>query len=153
MVVQLGLLAVLTVAAAGSGWFAGGYLQDLQPVLKDDTPAGVKPQEKGEAEDGASPEEAVAPVLVPIDPITINLAEPSEVWLRTELQLLMADATDPVMPLVIHQDLVAYLRTLKLRQIESPSGFQHVKADLLERANIRANGKVKDVLVSTFLFE
>lgn len=153
MVVQLGMLAVLSVAAAASGWFAGGYLESLQPVVADNGPDGIKPEKKVAVEEGAKSEEVAAPVLVTIDPITINLAEPRDVWLRTELKLLIEAGSDPVMPMVIHQDLVAYLRTLKLRQIEGPSGFQHVKADLLERANIRANGKVKDVLVSTFLFE
>ncbi len=53
----------------------------------------------------------------------------------------------------IHQDLLAYVRTLKLHQIEGASGYQHLKADLDERATLRSGGHVKQVLVRTMLLE
>ncbi|EHK52231.1 flagellar basal body-associated FliL family protein, partial [Allomesorhizobium alhagi] len=53
----------------------------------------------------------------------------------------------------IHQDLLAYLRTVKLHQVEGASGFQHLKADLEERAKIRSGGHVKQFLIRTLLFE
>ena len=45
------------------------------------------------------------------------------------------------------------MRTVKLHQIEGASGFQHLKADLEERAAIRSDGHVKQVLIRTLLFE
>ena len=59
----------------------------------------------------------------------------------------------PELPELIHQDLLAYLRTLKLHQIEGASGFQHLKADLEERAAISSGGHVKQLLIRTLLFE
>ena len=53
----------------------------------------------------------------------------------------------------IQQDLLAYVRTLKLHQIEGASGYQHLKADLEERAALRSGGHVKQVLVRTMLLE
>jgi len=53
----------------------------------------------------------------------------------------------------IHQDLLAFLRTLKMYQVEGASGYQHLKADLQERAAIRSDGHAKDVLIRTLLFE
>ena len=40
-----------------------------------------------------------------------------------------------------------------MHQIEGASGYQHLKADLDERARIRSDGHVKQVLVRTLLFE
>ena len=53
----------------------------------------------------------------------------------------------------IHQDLLAFVRTVKMHQIEGASGFQHLKADLGERASIRSGGHAKAVLIRTLLFE
>ena len=53
----------------------------------------------------------------------------------------------------IHQDLLAFVRTVKMHQIEGASGFQHLKADLEERASIRSGGHAKQVLIRTLLFE
>ena len=53
----------------------------------------------------------------------------------------------------IHQDLLAFRRTVKMHQVEGDSGYQHLRADLQERAAIRSGGKVKEVLVRALLFE
>lgn len=45
------------------------------------------------------------------------------------------------------------MRTVKLDQIQSASGFRHLKSDLEERADIRSDGRIKRVLIKTFLFE
>ena len=60
---------------------------------------------------------------------------------------------EPPLIEAVHQDLLAFVRTLKMHQIEGASGFQHLKADLEERAAIRSDGHVKNVLIRTLLFE
>jgi flagellar FliL protein len=42
---------------------------------------------------------------------------------------------------------------VKLAQVEGASGFQHLKADLEERAAVRSGGKVRKILIRTLLFE
>ena len=42
----------------------------------------------------------------------------------------------------IAEDIVAYLRTVPLAQLEGPSGFLHLREDLNDRARIRSGGKV-----------
>jgi flagellar protein FliL len=54
---------------------------------------------------------------------------------------------------LIHQDLLAYMRTVKVHQIQGASGFQHLKADLAERAASAARALVRDVLIRTMLLE
>ena len=45
------------------------------------------------------------------------------------------------------------IRTVKMHEIEGASGFRHLKEDLEERAAIRSDGHVKQVLIRTLLFE
>ena len=89
-----------------------------------------------------------------LPPITTNLAAPSDIWLRLELNVVLDEPPDdPGLADTIHQDLLAFVRTVKMHQIEGASGFQHLKADLAERASIRSDGHVKAVLIRTLLFE
>lgn len=147
LVVQLAVLLALTAATAGAGWFFGGML-------------GAIPDPEGAAEaaheGGHSGTVEAAPVdlrVFPLETITTNLADPVDVWVRLELALVFAERSDPELAEIIHQDILAYLRTVKARQIEGPSGFQHLRSDLDERARVRSDGKVRQVLIRTMLFE
>jgi flagellar FliL protein len=167
IVVQLGLLLIMTAVAAGIGWFSGGYLNGTVPHEQasdanaapakegghDAKDAGHGEAKEGEGEHG----EAAAngnPLVLTLAPITTNLAAPSDVWLRLELNIVLdAPPVDAELADTIHQDLLAFVRTVKMHQIEGASGFQHLKADLAERAAIRSDGHVKAVLIKTLLFE
>lgn len=143
LVIQLAVLLVLTVLAAGSGWFFGGMLGAI--------PA---PEEPPAPQAGGDHDEPVAALRVfPLETITTNLSDPTEIWVRLELALVFADQPDPELAEIIHQDLLAYLRTVKARQIEGASGFQHLRADLNERARVRSDGRVRQVLIRTIIFE
>ena len=152
LIVQAAVLLVMTAAAVGGGWFAGGYLgkEAGQEVATAAEPAAAA---EGGEEVKAGEEAPANPLLVPLEVMTTNLAAPSKVWARLELSLLLDEPLSQDMVETIHQDLFAYVRTLKLHQIEGASGFQHLKADLEERARIRSDGHVKQILVRTLLFE
>lgn len=140
--VQLGVLLALTLGAGGVGWLTGGYLNGEieQP------PAVV-----GEAVETG---QAAPANIVDLAPITTNLAVPEAVWVRLELSLVFDQPLeDQTLPDTIQQDILAYIRTVKLMQVQGASGYQHLKSDLLERAGIRSNGLVKDILIRTMLFE
>lgn len=151
LVVQLMLLVLLTGAALGTGWLTGTLLTGNETPVKgsgqqidadrtyDDIPGS----------DGA----AEGLHIFRMETITTNLADPTDVWARMELALVFNETPDPVLAERIHQDFLAYLRTVKARQIAGASGFQHLKTDLEERARIRSDGRVKQILVRTLLFE
>lgn len=163
IVVQLGLLVVLTLAAAGMGWLSGGMLEqgeagDAPANAGHAAPAadahGGGGGGHGEAKEGEHGAEApVNPLIVQLPIMTTNLAAPSEVWVRMEASLLLDSPQPEELAGQIHQDLLAYMRTLKMHQIEGASGFRHLREDLKERAAIRSDGHVKDVLIKTLLFE
>lgn len=156
MMVQIGVLLSLTVAAAGIGWLSGTFLDNGQGAKTEH----AAPTEKGAAghEGGDAGSHEAAPAaqsnVVDIPAITTNLAVPDTIWMRLELSLVFdRPPEDPELVNLIHQDLMAYIRTVKLMQIEGPSGYQYLKSDLLERAAIRSKGLVKNILVRTMLVE
>ncbi|MES0162543.1 flagellar basal body-associated FliL family protein [Mesorhizobium sp. C268A] len=93
------------------------------------------------------------PTLVQLAPITTNLASPADTWIRLEASVVYDAPQPPELTESIHQDLLAMVRTLKMHQIEGASGYQHLKADLEERAAIRSGGHAKQVLIRTLLLE
>ncbi|TIX41693.1 MAG: flagellar basal body-associated FliL family protein [Mesorhizobium sp.] len=134
LVVQFAMLLAVTVAAVGMGWLSGGYLKGSE-----------KPAEPGK--------EVAGPALVQLAPITTNLASPAEVWIRLEASVFYDTPQPAEMTEQIHQDLLALVRTLKMHQIEGASGYQHLKADLEDRAAIRSGGHAKQILIRTLLLE
>lgn len=169
MVIQIAVLLVMSIAAAGIGWVSGGILRsDLPPADPAAAEAAAAAASHGEASGGhgeasgghgeaAEGEEAAAPanpLVLPLPPITTNLAAPSDIWVRMELDIVLgAPSTDPNLVERVHQDLLAFIRTVKMHQIEGASGFQHLKTDMEERAATRSDGLVKMVLIKTLLFE
>lgn len=163
LVVRAGVLAVLTLAAAATGWFSGARLgSGTAPKPAAEAPAAPAASGKENGKNDAVPhgggnDEDAPPLLRPgvvqLQPITTNLAAPSNIWIRLEIAVVFDGDTDPAIADAIHQDLMAYVRTLSLPQIEGASGFQHLRADLEERAAIRSGGRVKKILIRTLLFE
>ena len=166
IIVQIAVLLVMTGAAVGIGWLSGSYLNSTAPqetAAADPAPAsahdagasgGHGEAKEGEGHEGEPEPGAGNPLVLNLGTITTNLAAPSDTWLRLELSIVLDKPTeDPLLAQAIQQDLLAFMRTVKLHQIEGASGFQHLKADLEERASIRTDGHVKAVLIRTLLFE
>ena len=148
LILQIALLAGLTVVAIGIGWASGFYLIDgQQPAAASEEHAVPK------AVEATLSEAHEAMGVVYLEPITTNLAGPNSTWVRIELALVFDGGIDLLMAQTVHQDILAYLRTVKMHQVEGASGFQHLRSDIEERAAIRSGGKVKDILVRTLLFE
>ncbi len=145
MVIQLGVLAVLSAAAIGTGWFVGSMMSGSIALAPEQAPA-VAVTETTTAEAGDI-------AIVHLEPITTTLAAPATMWARLEVSLVFRETADSTMAEAVHQDLFAYMRTVKSHQIEGASGYQHLRADLLERADIRSAGAVKDILVRTLILE
>ncbi len=165
LVIQGGVLLAMTLLAIGGGWFAGNNLRSGEPAEPAPVkiavePMTVDPPADGEAGDGESAghDESgdkieLIPRLVPIEAITTNLAAPSDIWVRMEISIVFSAPPSPEMVRTIHQDLLAYMRTVTLQQVQGASGFQHLKTDLEERARIRSDGLATQLMIRTLLFE
>lgn len=156
LVIQIVVLLVLTGVAAGVGLFSGSQLDPRPASDHAAAPAagGGHGAGKGKAEMPEDPAEAEKlRGLFPLPAITTNLAAPTDTWIRIELSAIFDGEIDPAIADAIHQDLLSYLRTVKLHQVEGASGFLHLKSDIDERAVIRSEGKVKGLLIKTIVFE
>jgi flagellar FliL protein len=91
-----------------------------------------------------------------LSPIITNLARPSNTWVRLQAAIVFdnkgtqkpdADAAE------ISADILAFLRTLSLDQIGGASGLGHLREDLNERATIRSEGRVREVVIQTLVVQ
>lgn len=150
LVVQLGALVVMTLAAAGMGWVSGGF---MSPGKSGSEAAPAAGSHDAKAGGGHGDGPAKSDTVIPLAPITTSIASPSDVWVRMEVSIALDEPQGEELPGIIQQDLLAYIRTIKMHEIEGASGFRHLKQSLDERAAIRSEGHVKQVLIRTLLFE
>ena len=142
-------LVLVTFVGAGTGYVASLYLAAPAAVAADEAAAPAEPKPAA-AEDAASPEGAVVTAL---PPILTNLAHPEGTWVRAEMSLL-SDAPLPAGDAErVAQALLAFLRTVRLDQVEGPSGFLTLREELDGRAVLRTEGRARRVLMRTLLFE
>ena len=149
MVKLVAALLLLTVAAAGLG---GGLGIELAKQVED----AVRQKDSAEEKPAVEPRYSGPTHLKPLAPILTNLAAPRDVWIRVESSIVFDDeaiAADDVLAGEIADDILRYLRTVSLSQIEGPSGMQHLREDLTERARIRSQGRVKELVVQTLVVQ
>ena len=91
-----------------------------------------------------------------LPPIVTNLAAPEGTWIRLEASIFVdgLDAkTADLLQREIPADIMTYLRTLSLPQIQGGLGLQHLREDLNERVAARSQGKIKEIIVSTMVVQ
>ena len=156
---------VMTILAGGAGWGMGRFMDvgkaapetaivEAAPTIapadtpKTETGHGAAPDAHSESGNALLDGNALS-----LDPMVTNLSSPSDVWVRLEMSLVVEPGMEPELVQAVQQDIFSYLRSVHLNQFEGPSGFINMKSDILERAKIRTEGKVKAVLIKTLLFE
>ncbi|WEZ84411.1 flagellar basal body-associated FliL family protein [Rhizobium sp. 32-5/1] len=154
-IITIAAIGVLTLLAAGGGWVLGGL---IAPPPENAAAAAVGPA--GEDQGGEKKKDEGLPHIateangiVQLEPITTNLAYPSENWIRLEVALQFNGAPDVTLSEQIHQDIAGYLKTVSLQQIQGPRGFQYLKDDIQERVDLRSEGRVTNVIFRTFVIQ
>lgn len=150
LVVTIAIVLVLSLIAAGGGWMVGGL---IAPQVDQPEVAAAKQADGKDAKKEDKAEDKPRENVVALEPITTNLSYPSDNWIRVEVSLVFTNEPDDAISDQIHQDILAYLRTVSLQQIEGPRGFQYLREDLRERVKLRSEGRVNDLLLRTFVIE
>jgi flagellar FliL protein len=109
----------------------------------------------------AIPESAPAPKAEPssiydLPPIVTNLAAPQEVWIRLEGSIVFDPKSLPHPESVageLGEDILSYLRTVSLKQLEGPTGLENLRQDLNERAATRTGGKAREFVIHTMVMQ
>lgn len=151
-IVTIAIVAGLSVVAAGGGWLVGNMLAPAPAEATAVAPEGEqagKTGKDGEISRLATEENGI----VALEPFTSNLAYPADNLVRMEVALAFKGAPDPVLAEAIHQDIMAYMRTVSLQQIQGPRGFQYLRDDLKERVDLRSEGRVTNIMFRTFVIE
>ena len=108
------------------------------------------------AESPASAAPAQASTIVDLPPIVTNLGAPQDTWVRLEGSIIFNPKTLPHPEAVAGQvgdDVLAYLRTVSLHQLEGPIGLENIRQDLNERAATRSGGKVHAFVIRTLVVQ
>ncbi len=151
-------VALLTALGGGGGWAVGTFIapkiSEAEKQQKAQEAADAKKPADGKQDDTGLPHIATAANgIVQLEPITSNLAYPSENWVRLEVALMFKGPPDAKLAEDIHQDILAYIRTVSLQEIEGPRGFQYLRDDIQERVDLRSQGRVSKVMFRTFVIE
>jgi flagellar protein FliL len=94
--------------------------------------------------------------LVDLPPVITNLADPTSAWVRLQASVVVdrQTTTKPdVLGAEIADDILGFMKTLSLSQIGGASGLQHLREDLSERASIRSQGHVRELIIQTLVVQ
>lgn len=145
----ISILAILIITLLGVG--AGGFFGLQVPSL---TKVGPEKPKAEVTEQG--PKLPPTSLVQALPPITTNLAQPSTTWIRIESSIVINADMGPdgnVIAAKMAGDIIGYLRTVSIEQIEGPSGFQHLREDLNDRVRIRSEGKVLELIIQSLILE
>lgn len=138
-------LVVLTVMAAGGGWMMG--TQIIAAIKAASAPAKT-----------AAPPVAESTVaLKELTPIVTNLAAPNaRAWIRLQAAVVYEKADAPQIDILaakVGDDVLAVMRTLTLEDLQGASGLELLREDLNERANIRSDGHIKELIIEMLVIQ
>jgi flagellar FliL protein len=153
------ILAFVIITGLGVG--AGGLfgIQAAQKIGPHAKPAPPPPAHDAHADAGKDKdkdkdkEKKKGPQLVTLPNMVTNLAAPEKMWIRIEAAAVIEGEEPERMAAQLAEDIVAYLRTVTLDQVQGGSGFAYLKEDLDERVRLRGKGKVRDLVVQSFIVE
>ena len=165
----LGFAVVLLVLAA-SGAGAGFSLKFVMPngsarsEASTSNAGGKEEMHSGTSALGAESEKPTARTereigndqLVALEPIVVTLAEPKGVRLRIEASVIFAKASKEDRGLLMREmteDLMAFLRTTPLAQIETASGLEYLREDMTELVQLRSKGGARGLVIRALMVE
>lgn len=111
---------------------------------------------RSSARNAADLSAASATKLIDLPPIVTNLADPPNAWVRLQTAIVVdtkSDVKPEVLAAEISDDLLGFMKTESLAQIGGASGLQHLREDLTERAVIRSQGHVRELIIQTLVVQ
>jgi flagellar protein FliL len=137
-------IAVGTLAAIGGGFAFGsmGLIGGPAPSAEAPAPAAKPPAQKPSQ-------------IRPLTPIVVNLRDPANLYVRLEAAVVLDPSVQDGAAIAakVADDLVGYVKTVSLSEIEGPTGYQYFREDLRRRAVQIGGGKVKELLLQSFVVQ
>lgn len=148
LLILLAQVGALTILGAVGGGFVGTL---IVAKVKASVVASVAPPDS--VGKGTLSEDVVVKELAPI---VTNLAQPEGMKIRLQASILFNKKeveTPTLMSAQITDDLVGYLKTLSIAQLQGGSGLQSLREDLNERVAIRSEGHVRELIIETLVVQ
>lgn len=170
MVTTLVVVLLLTLVGAGVG-FAAGMLLQAEPQAETAADAAAGDDDAKKAASGGEGQEAGAAGsedaaveqanlkggrIIPLPDILTTLAEPKGKWIRLEGSIMAAAETESSPEALAErsgEQIMGYLRTVHLPQIEGPSGLLGLRDDLNETIKVLSDGEVQAILIHGIVIE
>ncbi|TNM66091.1 flagellar basal body-associated FliL family protein [Aliirhizobium smilacinae] len=150
LIPMVGAVVLLSLVGGGGGWLTGKL---IAPAPKPAEAAASTHAAEGEKSGEGEKTAPAVSNLLELTPILTNIGYPAENLIRLQVGLVFDGPPDPALAETVNQNIVAYLRTLSLQQLQGPRGFTYLKGDLEEIASLRSQGRVTKVLIRTFVVE
>ena len=152
---------LITIVAGGTGatWTMMNPAPAPTEQRANDRPAPGKLSSEKKAGEKA---EAVAackpggPGIVDLPPIVTNIASPADTWVRLEGSIVFDPTTlknPEIVAAEIAADELAFLHTVTVEELQGPVGLENIRQDLRDRALVRSQGKVTDLLLKTLVLQ
>lgn len=148
LVITIAVLTLIAIAmGAGIGYLLGSSVE-----------AAVSARMAAEPGDKAAPQLRYTGDLTikELKPVIVNLAAPSSTFVRIEAALVFRNgalANPDVTAAEVREDMMAYVRSLSLSQLEGASALQHLREDLNDRASTRSQGKITELVLGTVVVQ
>lgn len=138
-----------------------GSLTEIAIVVLIGAAVGAAFEATQPAKNAASPDPVAAQPAGPsaiydLPPIVTNLAAPQDTWIRLEGSIVFDPKAMPhpeAAAAKLGDDILSYLRTVSLKQIEGPVGLENLRQDLNERAATRMGGKSREFVIRTLVVQ
>ena len=91
-----------------------------------------------------------------LPPVVTNLAEPEGSRVRIQVAMVYPKAAvenSNLLAARINDDIIAFLKTLTVVELQGPSGLQALREDLNERAAVRSDGKVREIIIEALVVQ
>lgn len=160
-------VVVLSAIAVGAGWFVASQntpskmasVEEKKPAKKDGNkkPKKAHDNKKVDDEPGDAAElYAEENVFTKFEPFIVNLPLSGNSLVRLELGMLSESGYSigrPATQAEIVSGITTYLKTVELELYSGPSGYLHLREDLLERAQLTSDGKVRKIFILSMAVE
>jgi flagellar protein FliL len=144
----IALLLVTVLGGAGGGLYGFRIAGPLPQYSEKGALVEDKPAPPANAEASSN--------LFELPTIVTNLGTPQDTWIRLEASLLCEPKAVPhpeAMGAQIAEDILAFLRTTSLSQIQGAAGLQYLRQDLNDRVATRSGGAMKELVIRTLVVQ
>ena len=160
-------VVVLSAIAVGAGWFVASQNAPSKMASVAEKPAKKlskklkKSDNKKQAADAHGDAESSElyssdNVFTKFEPFIVNLPRSGNTLIRLELGMLANSGysiANPATQAELVSGISTYLKTVELDLYSGPSGYLHLREDLLERAQLTSKGKVRKVFILSMAVE